>query len=230
MNKHFSQSKQHMHGSKAIGIADRLSAAIQNSLYVPGQRLVEAELTASLGISRGLLREAFRSLSAEGVIEIIPNRGAIVRRLSRREVSELFEIRMELEALAARLAAARMAQKPVADAFAAATISIRDRRLRGSPSEYLSENQQFHMAIFSAAGSRELQNLNRRLHLSLLMSQISSRLDADTILSSISEHRLIADAILAGDVNGADGASRAHLARARDFMQTLPDDLFGRDA
>ncbi|MFD2857263.1 GntR family transcriptional regulator [Seohaeicola zhoushanensis] len=93
------------HGAKGESVVQALRTAIHGGRYVPGQRLVEADLTSELGVSRSLLREAFRILSAEGLIETVPNRGALVKRLSRREAMELFEIRMELEALSARLAA-----------------------------------------------------------------------------------------------------------------------------
>ena len=93
---------------KLHGIVTELEARIDSARLVSGQRLVEADLTREFGISRALLREAFRQLAAEGAIELVPNRGAEVRRLTRQEALELFEIRTELEGMAARRAAERM--------------------------------------------------------------------------------------------------------------------------
>src|SRR5262245_43090553 len=85
-------------------ILEHLRSGVLQGLYAPGQRLIEADLTQELRVSRGPLREAFRRLSAEGLLEIVPHRGAMVRRLTLREMRELFQIRLGLEMLAARLA------------------------------------------------------------------------------------------------------------------------------
>ena len=91
------------------GTVDRLVEGLRDGIlmhrYAPGQVLIEADLTRDFGVSRGPLREAFRHLSAEGLLQLVPNRGALVRRLSRKEAEELFQIRTALEALAVRLAA-----------------------------------------------------------------------------------------------------------------------------
>src|SRR5512138_3316718 len=81
-------------------LASHIRDAINSGRFVPGQRLVEAELTAEYGVSRGPLREALRQLSAEGLVELMPHRSAQVRRLTRVEILELFQIRGQLEAMA----------------------------------------------------------------------------------------------------------------------------------
>ena len=63
-------------------MASHLKDGILAGRYAPGQRLIEADLTRDLGVSRGPLREAFRKLTAEGLIESVPNKGAVVRRLA----------------------------------------------------------------------------------------------------------------------------------------------------
>ncbi len=217
------------HGSKAVQIAAEVSRAIHSGRFVPGQRLIEHDITRDLGVSRSLLREAFRTLSAEGVIEIVPNRGATVRRLCLREVEELFAIRMELEALAARLAAARCNEPVVRTKFATDIKDIHLDHPRNSTQNYLVENQHFHAAIFQAAGNTELQKLNRLLQLSLMMAQISSLLTAEVLRASMTEHRAIAAAVLDRDPSAADAAIRSHLARACDFVRAAPADIFRRD-
>ena len=196
--------KDRPHGRKETSVADYLSAAILNGRFVPGQRLIEAELTTNLGVSRGPVREAFRRLSAEGLIEIVPNRGAVVRRLSMVEAIELFEIRMELEALAARKAAENMKDPCIRDAFDKAIGPIWNVELRQSTADYLQENQRFHAAIVAASGNGQLIKLNQQLHLSLILAQ----------------------AIRARNADAADHAIREHLQRALDMMRATPPDLF----
>lgn len=81
-----------------------IEAAIRMGKYLPGQRLVAEEIASQIGMSRMPVREAFRRLSAEGLLHIRPNRGAVVRGLNEAEMREVFEIRAALEGLAARLA------------------------------------------------------------------------------------------------------------------------------
>ena len=117
--------------------------------FAPGSRFVEGDLTARFAVSRGPVREALRRLAADGLIEHWPHRGALVRRLSVREIRELFEIRIEMEALAARLAAAADALDRRAR-FVAAIEPIYADAPR-NPCEYLKENAAFHDAVMALA-------------------------------------------------------------------------------
>src|SRR5271170_1481180 len=94
-----------VHGATVAHIVERLRGDILARRLSPGARLIENDLTLRFAVSRGPVREALRRLAAEGLIEHLPHRGAVVRRLSRVEIQELFQIRVELESLAARLAA-----------------------------------------------------------------------------------------------------------------------------
>lgn len=213
-------------GTKLGDVAAALRDAIGRARIAPGQRLVEADLTASLGVSRSLLREAFRQLAAEGLIEMIPNRGAIVRRLTMREATELFQIRAELEALAGRLAAARMSDPAARASFEAAVAPIWNDAPRYSTASYIAENQAFHSAIFCASGNVQLAELNDRLQLTLIMSQIGSELSAEVMTTSVDEHRAIARAILAGQGAEAADLLRSHLERATVLMASMPPEVF----
>ncbi len=153
-----------------------------------------------------------RRLAAEGLIEHLPNRGAVVRRLSTRAIRELFEIRFELEALAARLAA----ESDDADArarFAEAIRPIFDDRRRQAPA-YLNENAAFHDAMMALGGNLQLCDLATRLRLPLIMAQVGDILTPEILDASVREHRAIADAVLARDPDSAAAHMRAHLKRA----------------
>ena len=214
------------HGMKGDELVRHLRSAIQKGRYAPGQRLVEIDLTEELGISRSLLREAFRRLSAEGLLEIVPNRGALVHRLSLKEALELFQIRMELEALAARLAAQNMGDPATRQTFETDVAAIWEADARLSTSAYVVENEKFHAAVFSASGNEQLSLVNRQLQLSLIMAQISSSLTPEIMAQSNSEHRAIAKAVLECDTAAADAAARAHLGRAQSFVSQMPENVF----
>jgi DNA-binding GntR family transcriptional regulator len=214
--------------SAGESVVDFLSEAIRGGRLVPGQRLVEVELTRELGVSRGPVREAFRRLAAEGLIEIVPNRGALVRRLSRDEAIELFEIRTELEAFAARRAAARAADACVRERFRRAAAPIWATEPRHETAAYIAENQRFHAAVVDAAGNGQLVTLHWRLQLSLILAQIGDALGPEAIAASLDEHRVVAAAILVGDPAAAERAMRDHLERATAFVRTLPPAVFRR--
>ena len=209
-------------------VVEQLRAGMVQGRFAPGQRLIEADLTRDLRISRGPLREAFRRLSAEGLIEIVPHRGALVRRLTQREMTELFQIRSSLEALAARLAAAGVVDPEVRARFKADIAPIWDDGLRMASLDYIGENHRFHDAIVAASGNEQLLRLTRQMRLPVLMYQLVGSLKAENIAASLAEHRAIARAILSGDGASAEERVKAHLQRALGIAEAMPDRVFGR--
>lgn len=207
-------------------LTDHLREGILRGRYAPGQRLIEADLTRDLGVSRGPLREAFRRLSAEGLLEKVPHRGAMVRRLSHREMKEFFQIRMALEALAAQLAAANMHDGEIRDRFETAIAPIWSEQPRVPGAPYLAENNRFHQALVEASGNQQLLTVTQQLRLPLIMFQVGGMLDAAVIESSVNEHRQIARLVLAGNGAAAASQAEAHLRRACEVVDGMPANLF----
>ena len=92
-------------GETVERIAAELKNCILDGRFAPGQRLISRDMVEQLGVRRGSLREAFRHPEADGLVDVIPNRGAVVRQLSASEIRQVFQIREALEGQAARLAA-----------------------------------------------------------------------------------------------------------------------------
>jgi DNA-binding GntR family transcriptional regulator len=200
------------HGATVPFIVARLRDDILARRVAPGMRLVEGELTARFSVSRGPVREALRRLSAEGLIEHWPHRGALVRRLTLREIRELFEIRVEMEALAARLAAAAESSERRQRFIASITPIYADAPR--NPCEYLAENAAFHDAVMALGGNLQLRDLAIRLQLPLIMAQVGDVLTPDVLEASVREHRAVARAILDRDAAAASARMRDHLERA----------------
>jgi DNA-binding GntR family transcriptional regulator len=135
--------------------------------------------------------------------------------LSPRDIRELFQIRVELESLAARLAA-EAADANERARFAEEIQMIFDAAPR-RVAVYFDENAAFHEAIMRLADNRQLRELWMRLHLPLIMAQVGDALTGEVLRTSVGEHRAIAEAILAQDAAGAAAAMRAHLERAAAF-------------
>jgi len=200
------------HGATVAFIVERLREEILAGRLAPGSRLVEIDLTARFAVSRGPVREGLRRLSADGLIEHRPHRGAVVRRLTEREIRELFLIRIEMEALAARLAAATDA--PDRQSRFVASIRPIYADAPRNPCKYLEENAAFHEAVMALADNHQLRELAARLQLPLIMAQVRDVLTPTVLEASVHEHRAIAKAILGRDPTAASAHMRAHLERA----------------
>lgn len=218
-----------MRGATVDYVLRHLRDGIFQGQYAPGQRLIEADLTRELGISRGPLREALHRLAADKLLEIVPNRGAIVRRLSMREMLELFSIRIALEGLAAREATANLADPAIRARFESDIKAIWLPEQRAPGRGYIAENKSFHDAIIRASGNETLGVVTNQLQLPLLMFQFNKMLTARNIAASLAEHRAIAQAMLDGDAAAAETCMRRHLERARQVACEMPSQVFRND-
>ena len=199
-------------GDMVERIAATLKEQILEGTLAPGQRLISRDLIEELGVSRGPLREAFRRLAADRLVQIIPNRGAIVRRLSHDEIINLFQIREALEGQAARLAAKRIDEGNNRQSFQAIVDMGTLHKERQESHPFIVHNREFHQAIVKLSGNPELGELIDRYQLAVFMSLLRQVVGADQlIVDSISQHEAIADAILRGDPDAAYTAMQKHL-------------------
>ncbi|MCS0496060.1 GntR family transcriptional regulator [Ancylobacter sp. MQZ15Z-1] len=203
----------------------RLREALEDDIVVgrlrPGQRLDEVGLAERFGVSRTPIREALIQLSASGLVEMRPRRGAFVTLLGPRELVESFELMAEVEASCARLAAQRLgptdrvAISRAHDACCAAVSA-------GDDAAYYPANADFHAAIYAATNNRVLRAEALRLQLALqpyrrLQLKVPRRIEA-----SLAEHEAILDALLKGDGATAAERIRAHvLVQGERFMSLL---------
>lgn len=131
-----------------------------------GERVPERQLCEMLGVSRTPMREALKALASEGLVELLPNRGARVRQLGRTEIRELFEVLAGLEAVAGRLAAERISEAELAE-VEALHLKMYQYYLARDLAGYFRVNQQIHGLIVEAAGNAPLgtvyQSYTRRL-------------------------------------------------------------------
>jgi DNA-binding GntR family transcriptional regulator len=205
-----------------------LRAGIRSGRYVPGQRLVEADLTRELDVGRNSLREAFSRLHSEGLLVIEPHRGASIRRLSRADVAELYDLSEVLEGLAARRAAERAGDPGSAEALAAGVAEL-STGSSGDAMSSLGAIARFHARIAELGGSPRLTELLDRLHIQTFSFQLRyARGDGLAGMgdSSLSEHLAVARAISGGDPDAAEREMRDHLRNARDRFLRLPDSDF----
>jgi DNA-binding GntR family transcriptional regulator len=192
---------------------EKLRSAILAGLFKPGDRLVEADLCARLGISRPSVRETLRSLEAEGLVVIIPNRGPQIPVLTWEQAEEIYQVRALLEGEAAALCAKRGTSEQIeamrkALAQFASAVKEDDSALR------LSATAEFYSIMQQGAGNTLIEDLLRRLvaRINFLRAQSMSRQGRGKF--SLCEMRAIYDAIANGDGKAARKAAEVHVRNA----------------
>jgi DNA-binding GntR family transcriptional regulator len=208
-------------------IVDTIVERIKVGRYSPGQRLIEAELTVDFGVSRGPLREALSRLASRGLVDIAPHRGAVVRKMTRTDVAELFAMRELLEGEAARLAAQNIDRPGVRKTFQVLARTMRGYRTSPDWQSYASVNTELHAAIVGASGNSLLQHMVDQLSTQSFRMQFRSTIDGRVLLNSLQDHEAILAAILAGDQTAAGEHMRAHVRRSGEEAMAQPDIMFG---
>lgn len=187
---------------------EALLGSIRDGHFKPGDRLREEEVGEALSLSRTPVREALRRLEADGVVEHRPRIGAVIRKLSRREVVELYEMRVVLERTAAELAA-----KHGGDAEFDALDELNETigHERASPSKAAAINQAFHRGLYLAGRNQFLLEAARALNNSLLLLGPTTYTDDARIDDVVAQHARIVAAMRGGDAPAAGEAAAAHL-------------------
>ncbi|WP_088346871.1 MULTISPECIES: GntR family transcriptional regulator [Rhodomicrobium] len=195
----------------ATRFRDRIEDEIATGLLKPGERLDEMSLAERFGVSRTPIREALQQLAAGGMVELRPNRSAIVSAPDPTRLMEMFDVMAELEAMCGRLAARRLL--PEDEALMTSTLAAcRVAMEAGDPDAYYYENERFHGAIYAASGNRFLCDQALALHKRLAPFRRLQLRVRNRLKTSQREHEEILAAILEGNPLAAAERLRAHIA------------------
>lgn len=164
----------------------------------PGARLNERLLCERLRISRTPLREAMKTLAAEGLVRLLPNRGAAVAAIDAEEITELFRVMGALEALAGELACEYATEADVAE-IAALHYRMRLHFARRERNEYFRYNQVIHEKIFEASRNGVLLDVYRKLAGRLRRARFAANLSDERWSKAMAEHDQILDALTRRD-------------------------------
>jgi DNA-binding GntR family transcriptional regulator len=218
-------------------LVDRLASVIQSRVLsgalARGARLPQKALAAEFGVSRTPIREALRTLQATGLVELVPNRGAVVRGPTARDIREAYVVRAELEGLAAELAADRISDRDLLrlreaeKLFRRSVTSLLARRRRGQTeprwedgSTWVRANDLFHQAIFDAAANARLSAAIADLHRSFPRDLTWSALAGNSRLleENVEQHAVILQAIERRDAGEARRLMVEHVRRAGELV------------
>lgn len=185
-------------------------SAIDNGIYRPGDRLVESELAERFGVSRTPVREALQRLETQAMLKR-DGRSLIIATLDHNQLAELYTVRAELEALAARLAARHATPEEIR---VLAGMVEEDHSILGDPQALSRANRRFHHQIHLASHNRYLVQQLDLVHRSMALMARTTLAAKGRDMVSLDEHGAIVEAIAARDGDLAEAALRRHISMA----------------
>ena len=192
-------------------VAERLRDRIVHGELASRSRLNERVLCAELTISRTPLREAFKTLAAEGLVSLHPDRGASVTPVSVETVRQIFEMLGALEGLAGELACRNMTDAQFNE-IRALHYQMLAHHARGELAEYFRFNQQIHIKIVEASANPVLEQTYRNLNAHVRRARYMANLSAERWDRAVKEHEQILDALSSRDSIRLQTLLREHLA------------------
>jgi DNA-binding GntR family transcriptional regulator len=203
-------------------VHQRLKESIVRGEIAAGTKLAETRLAQKLGVSRTPLREAINRLEQDGFVEIIPRRGAYVKKHSLQGILENLELREVLEGLAVRLAS-RHATPEMIRKMKACFQRFSERNVEGSISSYAHQNIRFHNLIIQASQNQKLIAIIRNLFDQMDMVRLHTIVLPGRARKSLSEHSAIIRYIEKGQAQKAEKNLRVHIADLRQAVLKLPE-------
>jgi DNA-binding GntR family transcriptional regulator len=203
---------------RADGYEDLRKAIVSGEL-LPGERLLEEELSARLGLGRAAIRMALVRLEHDGLVQRERHRGATVRRVSESEAVEIREARAALEGLAARHAA-QNADDVAVGRLRGIAAEMQELRERGDLLGVSNANARLHGLILEISRHQTAKRLSQTLSSQLVRFQYRTVLLPGRSEHSYAEHTEIVEAIAAHDPKAAEQAMRRHLSRVAEALRT----------
>ena len=192
-------------------VFDKIRSDILNGKYKRGEELVESSIGKELGISRTPVREAIRQLELEGLVQLVPNKGAFVTGISEKDVRDIYLIRARLEGLAARMAAKNITPE-LLDAMEE-TVVLSEYHAKKEHYEQVCEmDSKFHKLLYKASGSRFLELTLTDFHQYVQRVRMASIMKKRRMEKSNDEHDAILTAIREHDEEKAELVATRHIS------------------
>ena len=196
---------------------EQLETDILDGFYKKGDALTELALSARLGVSRTPVRSALHRLAEEGLVEIAPNKGAVVVGVTTEDLIDTYRIRMRLEGLASSMAAKRITEEELR--ALTESVELSEYYIGKCDTEHLKElDTEFHSVIFGASGNRMLSRILSELHKNIKSYRKLSLTVPGRLEHSVREHKEILEAIREGNEELAERLTSLHVERAMNNM------------
>ncbi len=202
----------HQENSLSGRVFQSIRDGILNGKYKEHDELREVTIGKELGVSRTPVREALRQLELEGLVTIIPNKGAYVTGISEKDVNDIYEIRFMLEGLCVRWATEHITSEELDQLEEIILLSEFHMKRGGTSFEQIMElDGRFHMVLYEACKSRMLSHVLTDFHKYVLAARKSSMVSEERVRKSIREHKQILRAIRDKDADMAEQLANEHI-------------------
>lgn len=182
---------------------------------VPGQRLVEVDLAEQYRVSRNSVREALQQLAAQGVVEILRNKGAAIRSLSLQETLEVLDVAERMTGLLAKSAALGIASGKPATPIEQALAELKQAPQAENAQAFTRARRGLYRALLATSGSRELQRLFPTIQMPIVYAQ---HRPSNLQQVRLNDYQTLCEAVLRGDAEAADQAGMRHVQNVRQVI------------
>lgn len=201
-------------------VFESLREAIINGQLRPGERMMEIQLAEEMGVSRTPVREAIRKLELEGLVVMIPRKGAYVAGLSLKDIADVFEIRRALEGLAAELAADRISEDEL-EKLERYLVIIAEQIEAGDLQKVVEVDTDFHTLLYQASRNQRLTQIINNLREQIQRFRTTSLSYPGRMKTALEEHRKIVEAISSRDGDQARRSAQEHIENAENSMMSM---------
>lgn len=201
-------------GEDNYSLSSRVFHTIRENIlsgkYATDEELKEKSIGEELGVSRTPVREALRQLELEGLVTIIPNKGAYVVGISQKDIRDIYEIRSRLEGLCARWAALNITKEQLDELEE--NIYLSDfHSSKGNSEQVVELDNRFHEILYNASGSKELKHVLLDFHHYVQRVRKITLAVQDRAVSSNDEHRKIVQALKKHNADEAETLANEHM-------------------
>lgn len=194
-------------------IFEKIREDILNGRYATGDKLVEIKLADELGVSRTPVREALKQLELDGLVDNIPNRGVVVKGISKKDIDDILAIRLSIEGLVGQWSAERILDHEIKELEEIYDL-MEFYSQKGDVDKIFELNTKFHETLYQTTKSRYLEGVLNDFQLFIKTARNSSLKSEGRIQSALEEHRQIVEALKNHDVEAARNALVNHIANS----------------
>lgn len=194
-------------------VFETLRKAILDGTLKPGERLMEVQMAEDMGVSRTPVREAIRKLELEGLVLMIPRKGAYVSGISSKDIADVFEVRASLESLAAGLAAERIGEEEL-EALNRMMVQVTINSELGDMEKLVQSDTDFHEQIYRASRNLRLVQIIHNLRDQIQRFRSASLAHPGRIKETLEEHKNLLEAISQRDIVAARRLAQEHIENA----------------
>ncbi|WP_304083062.1 GntR family transcriptional regulator [Peptostreptococcus stomatis] len=198
-------------------VFENMRKAIIEGVLKPGERLMEIQLSEQLGVSRTPIREAIRMLELEGLVVMLPRKGAYVANISKKDLMDILEVRVGLEGLAAYCATDRMTEDHIR-MLEIISKDLEEAVYKNDVETMLAKDEEFHTLIFEATGNKRLMNMMINIWETVYRFRLMYMSDYSSAVNIVDEHKKIIEAFKKGRSHLAEKLAKEHIELAQQFM------------